>query len=71
MPAKAPLLLFIRLDETPGSNMLLATLHQVMNDSQSGVKGRLVSALESMGAINMLDTRIRAAVRPTLHARRI
>ena len=71
MPTKAPTAIMIRLDETPGSKMLLETLKQMTGDASKGVPGRLVQTLDNMGAINMLDTRLRQTIQPTLHARRI
>ena len=55
----------IRMDETPGSDMMMSSLRAVAIDGS--LEKILLNKMSQLGAIDVFDQTVRATVRPVLH----
>ena len=55
----------VRMDETPGSEMIMSSLRAVAIDGS--LEKILLNRMAALGAIDVFDQTVRATIRPVIH----
>ena len=68
---KAPDTIEIRMDETPGSSMIVPSLQMITTEKAVGLDGFFIKQFENLGGMDAVNMLAYATIRPVIHGKRM